>query len=593
MAIDKLNFSGINSGSKDFDTPLGSIADRLTKYGLILNQQDAEKAKQKRLDEQDAYQKQRDTIVDSRYEADKKERLDDKNRLLQKDYNTANAMSAIENKDAYIAGRMSSEQKAIQDTMASATPEERLQIQQELKGYDPKASGQQWVNTALSQSNVDSKDITNLKRDIAKEAEQTRQFNENKRIAQENADRSYSLQKLQYDQTAQERADRLQDKKDLRTSTAAAIEAKLNPSLSVDEKIDPTTGLKSKVIEKGTGNLILDKSKQNEFDSENDKLLKSEKLLNMQKDLENTGNMILSPEQKTDENIKKLWEEKYGNKVNQSAIGGTFAGLKGELRDKSDVDVNAAKENLSDFLMSNTRGWGSGKKQNLEYDSKLKELQNNLKNAESNASKKVIESENIPDFETFKNNTLAQSNIAQSELSKKTKEFSTEYNKLQKDLIKSKNLGVEKKVSTEVAVTPEEIYKNVYDSTIKNAMAKDKNLDITTAQVVADKTAQEAADKQRVIINTASKTGKENKQSKAERLEKNLIRDISSIEKDIDKLEAESNKYSTDKYSTGTNVPFRGASQDVDSVQKILKNESEEKKAELKDLKESLLKINY
>ena len=40
MAIDKLNFSGINSGSKDFDTPLGSIADRLTKYGLILNQQD-------------------------------------------------------------------------------------------------------------------------------------------------------------------------------------------------------------------------------------------------------------------------------------------------------------------------------------------------------------------------------------------------------------------------------------------------------------------------------------------------------------------------------------------------------------------------
>ena len=124
-------------------------------------------------------------------------------------------------------------------------------------------------------------------------------------------------------------------------------------------------------------------------------------------------------------------------------------------------------------------------------------------------------------------------------------------------------------------------------------MAKDKNLDTTTAQVVADKTAQEAADKQRVIINTASKTGKENKQSKAERLEKNLIRDISSIEKDIDKLEAESNKYSTDKYSTGTSVPFRGASQDVDSVQKILKNESEEKKAELKDLKENLSKINY
>lgn len=524
----------------------------------------------------------REKLMDFRYEADKQERLEDKNRLLQKDYNTANAMSVIENKDAYIAGRMSAEQKAIQDTLANATPEERLQMQQELKGYDPKASGQQWADTALSQSNIDSKDITNLKRDITKEANREKE-----------ADRTYDLQKKQYALANQERADRLQEKKDLRTSTAAAIESKLNPSLLADEKIDPTTGLKSKVIEKGTGNLILDKTKQNEFNVENDKLLASEKLAKMQKDLESTGNMILTPEQKTDENIKKLWEEKYGNKVKQSAVGGAFTGLKEEIRDKSNVELNAAKSDLNEFITSNTRDWFGSKQQNAEYDSKLKKLQDNLKNAEANASKKVIESENIPDFETFKNNTLAQSNIAQSELGKKTKEFSTEYDKLQKDLIKNKNLGVEEKVNTEIAVTPEEIYKNIYDSTLKNAMAKDKNLDITTAQVVADKSAQEAADKQRVVMSAAAKIGKENKQSKSERLEKNLTRDISSIEKDIDKLEAESNKYSTDKYSTGTNVPFRGASQDVDDVQKILKNEAEEKKAQLKDLKESLLKINY
>lgn len=195
MAIDKLNFSGINSGSESLVTPIGSLSERLMKYGSILNQNALEQEKQKRIDMQDAYQKQRDNIVDSRYEADKKERLDDKNRLLQKDYNTANAMSAIENKDAYIAGRMSSEQKAIQDTLASATPEERLQMQQELKGYDPKASGQQWADTALSQSNVDSKDIINLKGDLRKEAEQIRQYNENKRIAQENFNKTYSLQK--------------------------------------------------------------------------------------------------------------------------------------------------------------------------------------------------------------------------------------------------------------------------------------------------------------------------------------------------------------------------------------------------------------
>ena len=33
MAIDKLNFSGINSGSGDIVSPVGSLADRLMKYG--------------------------------------------------------------------------------------------------------------------------------------------------------------------------------------------------------------------------------------------------------------------------------------------------------------------------------------------------------------------------------------------------------------------------------------------------------------------------------------------------------------------------------------------------------------------------------
>ncbi len=211
--IDKLNFSGANYGSKDFESSGGSIADRLIKYGSYLGDREAEIAKQKSIDDQIIYNRGRDAKEDAYREADKKERLEDKNRLLQKDYNTANAMSAIENKDAYIAGRMFSEQKTIEDTLASATPEERLQMQQELKGYDPKASGQQWADTALSQSNVDAKDIINLKGDLREEAEQIRQYNENKRIAQENFNKTYSLQKKEYDQRIQERADLLEEKK--------------------------------------------------------------------------------------------------------------------------------------------------------------------------------------------------------------------------------------------------------------------------------------------------------------------------------------------------------------------------------------------
>ena len=167
--IDKLNFNKIGT-DMNIKSPQSSLGDSFLDLGKYLTMKDESEQERIRQAGRDLYQRDRDAIADSRYEADKKERLEDKNRLLQKDYNTTNAMSAIENKDAYIAGRMSAEQKAIQDTLANADPVLRSQIQSELKGYDPKASGQQWADTALGQSNVDANMISNLKRDIVKQA---------------------------------------------------------------------------------------------------------------------------------------------------------------------------------------------------------------------------------------------------------------------------------------------------------------------------------------------------------------------------------------------------------------------------------------
>ena len=183
MAIEKLNFSDINSGSKDFDTPLGSVADRFMKYGAMLNEQDAEKAKQERINEQDAYQKQRDIVADTRFN-DQQAKIDaEKNRLISKDINTANAMQSVYNPDEYKAGRLSVEQKAIDDSIANLSPDEQIVARSEVaKSYDPKASGQQWVDTALSQSNVDSSKIADLRMDMDKQRIQQEQFAENKRL---------------------------------------------------------------------------------------------------------------------------------------------------------------------------------------------------------------------------------------------------------------------------------------------------------------------------------------------------------------------------------------------------------------------------
>ena len=198
MAIERLNFSGANSGSGNIDTPLGTLSDRLMKYGSMLNSQDAERERLKMEQDQIAYSKGRDALEDTRYDADKKLQAEEKVRLLGKEYNTGRAALALTDPESLKKEALAGEQKAIETTLANASPELRLQIQQELKGYNPAESGKQWVDTALGQSNVDAGMITNLKRDIAKQA-----------ADEKYKDESLALQKRQNEIASQARADSL------------------------------------------------------------------------------------------------------------------------------------------------------------------------------------------------------------------------------------------------------------------------------------------------------------------------------------------------------------------------------------------------
>ena len=182
--IDKLNFSGAGS-NMNIESPQSSIGDSLLNLGKYFTQKDSLEQEKIRQQEKDAYQRGRDIITDTRYDEQQLKTDAEKNRLIGKEINTANAMQAIYNPDEYKSLRMSSEQKAIQDTLANATPEDRLQMQQDLKGYDPKSSGQQWVGTAIGQSNVDSSKLADLRMDMDKQRIQQEQFDENKRLQAE------------------------------------------------------------------------------------------------------------------------------------------------------------------------------------------------------------------------------------------------------------------------------------------------------------------------------------------------------------------------------------------------------------------------
>lgn len=75
MAIDKLNFSGINSGSENNLISKKTIGDRLMEYGANLNEQENAREKLRLLEEDRAYQRGRDALQDARQDK-KDKRLD-------------------------------------------------------------------------------------------------------------------------------------------------------------------------------------------------------------------------------------------------------------------------------------------------------------------------------------------------------------------------------------------------------------------------------------------------------------------------------------------------------------------------------------
>ena len=79
--IDKLNFSGAGA-NMNIESPQSSTGDSLLTLGKYYTQKDAIEQERLLQAKKDQHALEREGITDARYEADKKERLDDKNRLL-------------------------------------------------------------------------------------------------------------------------------------------------------------------------------------------------------------------------------------------------------------------------------------------------------------------------------------------------------------------------------------------------------------------------------------------------------------------------------------------------------------------------------
>ena len=333
--IDKLNFSGAGA-NMNIESPQSSIGDSFLNLGKYFTQKDSLEQERLRQQEKDAYQKGRDTILDNRYDEQQLKTDAEKNRLISKEINTANAMQAIYNPDEYKSLRMSAEQKAIQDTLANATPEDRLQMQQELKGYDPKASGQQWVGTAIGQSNVDSSKLADLRINMDKQSADEKYRQD-----------SIALQREQNAISAGARAD--QRKLDERKLTLE--ENKLNAPKKEDIKAAETRkGLYARYKEL---EIKPDSTLTNEQleDVLKEKINESKDIKKEQKKLRESGNFIETPTDTLQSQRNKFLKDSIAG-----ADGTTYKSVDDEIKkDQDKIDrflLNAklklGKENYSD-----------------------------------------------------------------------------------------------------------------------------------------------------------------------------------------------------------------------------------------------------
>lgn len=333
--IDKLNFSGAGS-NMNIESPQSSIGDSLLNLGKYFNQKDSLEQERLRQQEKDAYQKGRDTILDNRYDEQQLKTDVEKNRLIGKEINTANAMQAIYNPDEYKSLRMSSEQKAIQDTLANATPEDRLQMQQELKGYDPKSSSQQWVDTAIGQSNVDSSKLADLRINMDKQSADEKYRQD-----------SIALQREQNAISAGARAD--QRRLDERKLTLE--ENKLNAPKKEDIKAAETRkGLyaRYKELEMKPDSTLTNEQLE---DVLKEKINESKDIKKEQKKLRESGNFIETPTDTLQSQRNKFLKDSIAG-----ANGTTYKSVDDEIKkDQDKIDrflLNAklklGKENYSD-----------------------------------------------------------------------------------------------------------------------------------------------------------------------------------------------------------------------------------------------------
>ena len=134
--------------------------DALEKPTDILNTYMKNMLDQKRIEEDMALRRKADVRAETELGMQQAER----DRVNQERTATNNALQAVVNPTKYGANKMAGEQAAIQQTLASMSPEDRVVAEQQIKAnYDPMASQKGWLDAAINATGVDIGRVLDVK----------------------------------------------------------------------------------------------------------------------------------------------------------------------------------------------------------------------------------------------------------------------------------------------------------------------------------------------------------------------------------------------------------------------------------------------
>lgn len=582
-----LNF-GAAGKTGTFETPLQSVSDKLLQYGKILNERDDIASREKIAADRDAYQRSRDTLQDTRYEADKKQKANE-NAALANYANQANifqtgeALSNSQGKEISDMSNNLTSSGLSPDEITSKLNDRVNQMYSQNKttiSNDPMAGLKMVKENIVIPKDVDPSKIIQINQNLEDKFMRMQEKKDDLeyRKLKDKEDASFRQQQLgmqqqQLDASLQERKDREKEKQDERMSILNARNAR-NDTIN-----DPnSSSINETIVKKETGKNIIPEDKKGTYQSEINKALDSDKNTVNLKRMEDIANSGLYTDSELNDPVKlqQILKEKYPEEYSSPELLNKATSIfdTAKLNIKKNSELNEIRKNNP--LPAVPFGGFTSQEDRDAYDKSFYNLKSKEKEVEQKYAP-IERKDNSSDLiQRLKNDNTSKLN----EIDKLVNENTKSFNEADKEL--KKTLGVKEVVNKKIPKETEEYRADLYDamiSKVKNPTVYDvervgKTVDDMTLKYDNDKKNKEETELKIQLkkIEKADKSTAEQvntiKQDRSKIVDDlSKIKSGSAIKEDL--LDDEGNDISKSKYIELLNEKLYDYDKKINSLLKI------------------------